>query len=152
MLKQVKAKKITVRGGHFAIVASKYNARYVDAMLRAAKAADEAGFAARRVASEAKGLRRGLGLSCHLHGTGGIADDERADAHELTLAADQRGPAPSGMRWRGEQRRVRVVPDGDEDAVHREIVKRAGHVFGLDAWAENLTFVKQRPAPRPLVA
>ncbi len=38
MLKQVKAKKITVRGGHFAIVASKYNARYVDAMLRAAKA------------------------------------------------------------------------------------------------------------------
>ena len=38
MLKQVKAKKIAMRGGHFAIVASKYNARYVDAMLRAAKA------------------------------------------------------------------------------------------------------------------
>ena len=37
--------------------------------------ADEAGFAARRTASEAKGLRRGLGLSCHLHGTGGIADE-----------------------------------------------------------------------------
>ena len=32
------------------------------------------------------------------------------------------------------------------------IVKRAGHVFGLDAWAENLQFVKQHPGLRPLVA
>ena len=38
MLQKVQPKKITGRGGHFAIVASKYNARYVDAMLRAAKA------------------------------------------------------------------------------------------------------------------
>lgn len=38
-------------------------------------AADAAGFAARRTASERKGLRRGIGLSCHLHGTGGIADE-----------------------------------------------------------------------------
>jgi len=37
MLKKVSRKKIAARGGHFAIVASKYNARYVDAMLRAAK-------------------------------------------------------------------------------------------------------------------
>ena len=37
--------------------------------------ADEAGFAARRIASEARGLRRGRGFSCHLHGTGGIADE-----------------------------------------------------------------------------
>jgi carbon-monoxide dehydrogenase large subunit len=37
--------------------------------------AGEAGFAARRAASERLGLRRGLGLSCHLHGTGGIADE-----------------------------------------------------------------------------
>ena len=41
----------------------------------ALKAADEPGFAARRAASEAQGKRRGLGLSCHLHGTGGIADE-----------------------------------------------------------------------------
>jgi carbon-monoxide dehydrogenase large subunit len=41
----------------------------------ALKAADEPGFAARRAASEAAGKRRGLGLSCHLHGTGGIADE-----------------------------------------------------------------------------
>ncbi|HYX00658.1 MAG TPA: xanthine dehydrogenase family protein molybdopterin-binding subunit [Reyranella sp.] len=41
----------------------------------ALQAADEAGFAARRAASEARGLRRGLGLSCHLHGTGGVADE-----------------------------------------------------------------------------
>jgi carbon-monoxide dehydrogenase large subunit len=37
--------------------------------------ADEPGFAARRAASEARGKRRGFGLSCHLHGTGGIADE-----------------------------------------------------------------------------
>ncbi|MBN9535141.1 MAG: molybdopterin-dependent oxidoreductase, partial [Alphaproteobacteria bacterium] len=41
----------------------------------ALQAADEAGFAARQAASEAQGKRRGLGLSCHLHGTGGIADE-----------------------------------------------------------------------------
>lgn len=39
------------------------------------EAADEPGFAGRRAASQAKGKRRGLGLSCHLHGTGGIADE-----------------------------------------------------------------------------
>jgi 6,7-dimethyl-8-ribityllumazine synthase len=37
MLQKVHAKKISARGSNFAIVASKYNSRYVDAMLRAAK-------------------------------------------------------------------------------------------------------------------
>ncbi len=37
MLKKVRQEKIAALGGHFAIVASKYNSRYVDAMLRAAK-------------------------------------------------------------------------------------------------------------------
>ena len=32
------------------------------------------------------------------------------------------------------------------------IVKRAGHVFGLDGWAENLNFFKQHPTLKPLVA
>ncbi len=41
----------------------------------ALKVADQAGFTARRAASEAAGKRRGFGLSCHLHGTGGIADE-----------------------------------------------------------------------------
>src|SRR5258706_402123 len=41
----------------------------------ALRTADEPGFAARRAASEANGKRRGFGLSCHLHGTGGIADE-----------------------------------------------------------------------------
>ncbi|HEX7569473.1 MAG TPA: 6,7-dimethyl-8-ribityllumazine synthase [Verrucomicrobiae bacterium] len=38
MLQKNQSKKISARGGCFAIVASTYNARYVDAMLRAAKA------------------------------------------------------------------------------------------------------------------
>jgi 6,7-dimethyl-8-ribityllumazine synthase len=37
MLKRVKKAKIAARGATFAIVASRYNARYVEAMLRAAK-------------------------------------------------------------------------------------------------------------------
>ena len=37
MLKKVKTKTVRASGGTFVIVASKYNARYVDAMLRAAK-------------------------------------------------------------------------------------------------------------------
>jgi len=32
------------------------------------------------------------------------------------------------------------------------IVKRAGHVWGLDAWVENLQFFKQHPGLKPLVA
>jgi len=38
MLKKITKKKISGQGGRFAIVASTYNARYVDAMLHAAKA------------------------------------------------------------------------------------------------------------------
>jgi len=32
------------------------------------------------------------------------------------------------------------------------IAKKAGHVFGLDGWAENLAFVREHPALKPLVA
>ncbi len=38
MLRKIPLKKSRARGGNFAIVASRYNARYVDAMLRAAQA------------------------------------------------------------------------------------------------------------------
>jgi 6,7-dimethyl-8-ribityllumazine synthase len=37
MLRKIPLKKIKSRGGNFAIVASRYNTRYVDAMLRAAQ-------------------------------------------------------------------------------------------------------------------
>ncbi len=46
MLKPVKAKSVRAAGGRFAIVASRYNARYVDAMLRAARATLQAAGAA----------------------------------------------------------------------------------------------------------
>ena len=32
------------------------------------------------------------------------------------------------------------------------IINRAGHVWGLDAWAEKLPFFQQHPSLRPLVA
>ena len=38
MLKEIKIRDMKATGGRFAIIASKYNARYVDAMLRAATA------------------------------------------------------------------------------------------------------------------
>jgi len=38
MLQKISSKKTANRGGHYAIIASKYNALYVDAMLRAARA------------------------------------------------------------------------------------------------------------------
>ena len=37
MLRKIQSKKIQPGGGHFAIVASRYNAEYVDAMLHAAR-------------------------------------------------------------------------------------------------------------------
>jgi 6,7-dimethyl-8-ribityllumazine synthase len=37
MLKRIPKSRRTKTGGHFAIIASRYNARYVDAMLRAAR-------------------------------------------------------------------------------------------------------------------
>ncbi len=43
--------------------------------IRRCTVADEAGFAARRPRAKPHGKRRGLGFSCHLHGTGGIADE-----------------------------------------------------------------------------
>lgn len=32
------------------------------------------------------------------------------------------------------------------------VVKKAGHVWGLDAWAENLAFMQRHPGLKPLVA
>jgi carbon-monoxide dehydrogenase large subunit len=53
-----------------------YDAGDFPSLLEAAiKASDAPGFASRRAASEARGLRRGLGYSFHLHATGGIADE-----------------------------------------------------------------------------
>jgi carbon-monoxide dehydrogenase large subunit len=42
---------------------------------KALQVADHPGFAARLAASEACGKRRGFGIGCHLHGTGGVADE-----------------------------------------------------------------------------
>ncbi|SEO54607.1 carbon-monoxide dehydrogenase large subunit [Rhodospirillales bacterium URHD0017] len=63
----------------------------------ALKAADEAGFAARRAASEILGKRRGLGLACHLHGTGGIADE-----HAVVQVQHDRLVASVGTQSQGQ--------------------------------------------------
>jgi carbon-monoxide dehydrogenase large subunit len=53
-----------------------YDSGDYPALLDAALArADAAGFAARRAEAAARGRRRGLGLSCHLHGSGGWGDE-----------------------------------------------------------------------------
>ena len=49
MLRQIQKKKGQVRGGTFAIVASRYNAHYVDAMVQAAKAELERAFSGVRI-------------------------------------------------------------------------------------------------------
>ncbi|MBX9944000.1 MAG: xanthine dehydrogenase family protein molybdopterin-binding subunit [Reyranella sp.] len=59
--------------------------------------ADMAGFDARRTASEAAGRRRGLGLSCHLHGTGGIADE-----HAVVEVGPDRLTARVGTQSQGQ--------------------------------------------------
>src|SRR5471032_1069823 len=69
---------------------------------------DMAGFAARRAASEARGLKRGVGLSCHLHGTGGIADEHvvvqvEPDRLIARLGTQSQG---QGHEMRSEERRV----------------------------------------------
>ncbi len=63
----------------------------------ALEAADEPGFASRRSASEAAGKLRGLGLSCHLHGTGGIADE-----HVVVQVGPDRLVASLGTQSQGQ--------------------------------------------------
>src|SRR5262245_56538348 len=63
----------------------------------ALKAADEPAFAKRRAASEAAGERRGLGIGCHLHGTGGIADE-----HVVVQVGPDRLVASVGTQSQGQ--------------------------------------------------
>jgi carbon-monoxide dehydrogenase large subunit len=63
----------------------------------ALKAADAPGFAARRADSKAKGLLRGFGLCCHLHGTGGIADE-----HAVVVVTPDRLIAHAGTQSQGQ--------------------------------------------------
>jgi aerobic carbon-monoxide dehydrogenase large subunit len=63
----------------------------------ALNAADEPSFTARRAASEAAGKRRGLGLACHLHGTGGIADE-----HVVVQVGPDRLVASVGTQSQGQ--------------------------------------------------
>ncbi len=48
---------------------------FADTMAKALERADEAGFAARRKASEARGRLRGLGFAYHIKGTGGSPEE-----------------------------------------------------------------------------
>jgi carbon-monoxide dehydrogenase large subunit len=64
---------------------------------KALSTADQGGFTARRAASEAKGKLRGLGLACHLHGTGGIADE-----HAVIQVTPDRLIAHAGTQSQGQ--------------------------------------------------
>jgi carbon-monoxide dehydrogenase large subunit len=63
----------------------------------ALKAAEQPGLAARRAASKAGGLHRGFGLSCHLHATGGIADE-----HSVIKVTADRLIAHAGTQSQGQ--------------------------------------------------
>ena len=69
--------------------------RLLDAALAAG---DEAGFAARRAASAARGLRRGRGFACHLHASGGWGDETSI----VTIAADGTIEARTGTQSQGQ--------------------------------------------------
>jgi len=58
---------------------------FPETMDKALERADVAGFAARRKASEARGLKRGLGFAYHIKGTGG-APEENVDVRFETTA------------------------------------------------------------------
>ena len=64
---------------------------------KALSVADQAGFAARRATSEARGKLRGLGFACHLHGTGGIADE-----HAVIQVTPDRLIAHAGTQSQGQ--------------------------------------------------
>ncbi|MGX9961994.1 xanthine dehydrogenase family protein molybdopterin-binding subunit [Roseomonas sp. F4] len=59
---------------------------------------DAAGFAARRAASAAAGRRRGRGLACHLHGSGGWGDETSV----VEVLADGRIEARTGTQSQGQ--------------------------------------------------
>jgi len=61
-------------------------------------AGDADGFASRRAASAARGLRRGRGFSCHLHGSGGWGDETSI----VTIASDGTIVARTGTQSQGQ--------------------------------------------------
>lgn len=70
-------------------------AALMDELLRAG---DDAGYAARRAASAAKGLRRGRGFACHLHGSGGWGDETSI----VTVGTDGVIEARTGTQSQGQ--------------------------------------------------
>ncbi|MBR0655917.1 xanthine dehydrogenase family protein molybdopterin-binding subunit [Plastoroseomonas arctica] len=77
----------------------RYDSGDCAALLDAALAeADADGFAARRAASEARGMLRGFGLACHLHGTGGWGDETSI----LRIGADGVIEAVTGTQSQGQ--------------------------------------------------
>jgi carbon-monoxide dehydrogenase large subunit len=61
-------------------------------------AADQAGYAARQADSAARGKRRGRGLACHLHGSGGWGDETSV----VRVAADGAIEAMTGTQSQGQ--------------------------------------------------
>ncbi len=64
----------------------------------ALRLSDADGFDARRAASEAAGRRRGLGIACHLHGSGGVADEAAA----IAVRGDGSIAATAGTQSQGQ--------------------------------------------------
>ena len=71
---------------------------YAALMDRVLALGDEAGFATRRAASEARGMRRGRGFSCHLHGSGGWGDE----TSQVAVLPDGTVEARTGTQSQGQ--------------------------------------------------
>jgi carbon-monoxide dehydrogenase large subunit len=84
---------------HRTALGYRYDSGDFERLLDTARAAgDEDGFAARRAASLARGMRRGRGYSCHLHGSGGWGDETSI----VTIAADGVIEARTGTQSQGQ--------------------------------------------------
>lgn len=101
MLKTTKPKKISRTGGTFAIVASRYNAQYVDAMLRAAR--EELQRAGAQVAIvRVPGAFEIPAVAAHL----------AADNSKLKIASPLSGIICLGVIFQGETSHAQQISDG----------------------------------------
>lgn len=96
---ELRRRNLVRRFPHATPLGFTYDSGDYPALLDAAlREADDAGFAARRAASTARGLQRGRGISCHLHASGGWGDETSG----VTILPDGSIEARTGTQSQGQ--------------------------------------------------